>query len=348
MKYIRLRLSGILLFTITLVTSLNAQQNIAVQYMDKMQKEINAVMVDTWDYISEVAHGKSARKVESKRRDLLRTSKVAMERVSKMGAYDGSYQFRDSVVSFLRINYIVLNEDYGKILNLEEIAEQSYDLMEAYMLAQDLASDKFDSASERMVRAQTLFAASNNISLFASKDKLTTNLEKAGGVIKHYHEVYLIFFKSYKQEAYLIDAMQKKDINAMEQNKNALINSSADGLEKLKNVVAYKNDKSLIYACKDALEFYQSEASTKMGFLIDFYMQQENFNKIKASFDLKKQSARTAEDVKQYNDAVNEFNRSLTSFNRLNDDLNKSRFGVLNHWNSSVIKFLDKHVPKYK
>jgi len=348
MKYVYSSLAGILMFSTVFSTSLKAQQNKAVQYMEKINKEMNAIMVDSWDYTSEVAHGKSARKVETKRKDLVRTSKLAMDRVSKMDAFGGSSQYRDSVVSFLRINYIVLKEDYEKILNMEEIAEQSYDRMEAYLLAQELANEKLDSASDRMIEQQRLFAANNNINLLANKDKVAKKLEKAGGVIRHYHEVYLIFFKCYKQEAYLIDAMNKKDINAMEQNKNALMAASADGLEKLKSVAPYKKDKSLIFAGKSALEFYQMEASEKMGNIIDFFMQKEKFAKIKSSIDSKSQSSRTKEDVRQYNDALSEFNSHLNNFNKLNDYLNRSRTGILNNWNNSAKSFLDKQIPKYK
>ena len=37
-----------------------------------------------------------------------------------MKAFDGSTTYRDSVVSFLNINYYVLKEDYAKIVDMEE------------------------------------------------------------------------------------------------------------------------------------------------------------------------------------------------------------------------------------
>lgn len=348
MKHLKSSLAGILLLAFVFSTSLKAQQNKAVPYMEKIGRELNAIMVDSWEYTSEVAHGKSARKAETKRKELVRTSKLAMDRISRMNAFGGSSQYRDSVVSFLWINYNVLKEDYEKILNMEEVAEQSYDRMEAYLLAQELADEKLDSASDRMLEQQRLFAANNHINLLENKDKVAKKLEKAGGVLKYYHQVYLVFFKCYKQEAYLIAAMNKKDVNAMEQNKNALAAASNDGLEKLTNIAPYKKDKSLISACKSALGFYQSEASDKMGTIIDFFMQQENFAKIKSSIDAKPKSGRTNEDIRQYNNALREFNSQQNSFNKLNDYLNRTRSGVLNNWNNSVKSFLDKNIPRYK
>lgn len=348
MKYFVCSLTATLLLSVLINSTAAAQQNKAIQYMEKISRELNAIMVDSWDYTSEVAHGKNARKAETRRKDLLRTSKVAIDHVSKMEGFGGSTQYRDSVIAYLNINYIVLNEDYSKILNMEEIAEQSYDNMEAYLLAQQLANEKLDEAGDMLMEQQRQFAAANNINMSESKDKIARKLEKSSGVVKHYNEVYLIFFKCYKQEAYLMDAMSKKDISAMEQNKNSLISMSADGLVKLKTVQAYNYDKSLIGAAKDALNFYQLESSTKMTTLIDFYMQQEKFDKIKASFDAKPQSQRTKSDVNQYNAAITEFNNKLNNFNRVNTDLNNSRNAVLNNWDRTAKSFMDRHIPRYK
>lgn len=348
MKKLICSLTATVLLCVMLYSPVSAQQNKAINYMEKIGRELNAIMNDSWDYTSEVAHGKSARKAETKRKELLRTSKVAIDHVSKMDGFGGSTQYRDSVIAFLQINYIVINEDYAKILNMEEIAEQSYDNMEAYLLAQELAGVKLDLASDMLMEQQQMFATANQINLLESKDKVARKLEKSSGVINHYNEVYLIFFKSYKQEAYLVDAMNRKDFSAMEQNKNSLVSTSADGIAKLKTVKSYNYDKSLIGAANDAISFFYKEASTKMTTIIDFYMLEENFNKIKASFDAKPQSKRTKEDITQYNNSVNEFNSKLNNFNKLNAELNNSRNAVLTNWDKTAKNFMDRHIPRYK
>ena len=240
----------ILLIIILFSFTVKAQPNKALAYMEKINHEIRAIMTDTWDYTSEVAHGKNARRVEVKRKELVRTSKQAMEKVSKMDGFEGNTEYRDSVVSYLRINYLVLNEDYEKILDLEEIAEQSYDNMEAYLLTQQLANEKLDAADDTRQEQEKKFAAEHHINLVESNDKLSRKLEKAGDVFKSYNAAYLVFFKVYKQDAYFWEAVNKKDINAMEQNKNALASLANDALVKVKVLLPYKMDKSLIFACK--------------------------------------------------------------------------------------------------
>ncbi len=67
-----------------------------------------------------------------------------------MPSYKGEKAYRDSAVSFMKLYYNVLNEDYSKIINMEDIAEQSYDDMEAYMMAKEMVDKKLEEANEMM------------------------------------------------------------------------------------------------------------------------------------------------------------------------------------------------------
>ena len=326
-----------------------AQQSYkAVAYLEKLGREINAINLDSWDYMSELAHGRNARNAEAKRKELLRTSKLALDKVSKMPDFNGSTQLRDSVVSFLRINYIIMNEDFGKILDMEAIAEQSYDNMEAYLLAKELANRKLDSAADNMEAQQRAFAISNGINLIENKDKIAKKMEKIGDVIEYYNRIYLIFFKSRKQEAYLVDAMTKKDINGMEQNRNALSTAAAEGLQKIQSETSFRNDKTLLRSCRDALLFFQAEADTRIKGIIDFYIHSASFEKLQQSFETKPKNERTSEDVNQYNAAVAKINGEVNDYNRDNNDLNNNRTKVLTDWDKSVKNFMARYIPKYK
>ena len=90
------------------------------------------------------------------------------------------------------------------------------------MLAQQIANDKLESAFDIAVGANETFANNNNIKLIDKDSKTTEKLEKASEVFKFYNKIYLVFFKPYKQEIYLLDAQNKSDINAMKQNQESL------------------------------------------------------------------------------------------------------------------------------
>lgn len=329
--------------------SLNAwSQNAgnAGEYMNYFSTEYSKIQKDMWDYTSSVSHGKSARKVEKRRMELIQTSNAALSKAKMAKDFEGDKDYRDSVVSYLTLVNLVLKEDYGKIVNMEEIAEQSYDLMEAYMTARDQSSEKLSEASHRLAEAQRVFAKKHNVNLIESTSELDKKMEIAGEVYKHYNEVYLIFFKAYKQEAYLMDALNKKDLSAIEQNRAALIAVANEGIEKLQTVNLYQNDKSMVNATIQLLKFYIQEADVEFPKMTDFLLKSENFEKIKADFDKKKEKDRTQEDVDAYNKGVNEMNGSLGAYNGTNQRLNTDRNKHIDQWNKTAQKFTDQYVPK--
>ncbi|MFT7613551.1 MAG: hypothetical protein ACI9J3_002526 [Parvicellaceae bacterium] len=340
-----LSLVSMLAFAMLFSTNSSAQSfSTAIEYMNFIGTHYEQISKDQWSYTSAVAHDKSAKKIDAKRKSLLSSNLSAQKKVAKMAEWDGDGSYRDAVVKFLTLNYDVLNQDYAKIVDMEEIAEQSYDLMEAYLMAQEQASDKINEASKMLSEEQSKFAEANEITLLDNQTKRAKKLENAGLVYSHYNEIYLIFFKCYKQEIYVLDAMNQGDVSSMEQNNSALLSYAEEGLEKLKTSKPYGGDKSLIEAGVSILEFYKSEAAKDNPVLIDSYLKKENFEKINASFTSKKDKDKTQEDVDQYNQAVNDYNVSIEANNKTNESLNKVRAKKIDLWNNISKKYTRKHV----
>lgn len=321
-----------------------AQSSDALDYMKSINEESRIISVKVWSYISAAAHSKSTRKIEKSRADVLNSIADASNRISRLPAFQGDASYRDSALVYLNLSYHVFNEDYANIVNMEEVSEQSYDLMEAYMLARDMANDKLDKALAILVKEQEKFAVKNNITLLKEEDELSKKMNVANEVYDYYNVLYLIFFKSFKQEVFLMEATQSGDVNAIEQNKNALGTYANEGLSKLASTDPYKNDKSLLESLRTALEFYVSE-SKDAQVIVDFYLIKEKFEKIKTTFESKKKSDITQSDVDQYNNSIKEFNDAVNQYNSTNDALNKKRAVVVEKWNQSVDIFLNKHVP---
>ncbi len=336
------------LLGIALLVFSYGQSQSPVQYMEKINKEFAKISEETWDYTRAVAHNKKARQIESRRRDMLTANRNGLNKIKNMPAYKGDASYRDSTVRYLELSYAVLNNDYSKIVDMEEISEQSYDAMEAYMTAQEIANEKLDAASEVADRAQRDFAEKNNINLIDNKDKTSQKLEKASEVFKFYNKIFLIFFKPYKQEAYLLDAQNKGDINAMKQNQESLSSLAKKAKEDLKGVQPYRSNTSLKASCNEVMDFYIYEADKKVPLLVDFYLKKENFDKLKTAMDKKGQGKATQQEVNDYNKAIAEFNKAGNDFNTVNDDLNKKRASALDGWNNAVARFLDKNVSTKK
>ena len=331
------------LFLLLFLTT-SAQQK-AVQYMNNMGAPSMEIRKNMWKYTSTVAHSKNARKAEKKRQALLQSISDAKKTIRRMDDFEGNTTYRDSVLSFFKIYYHVLNEDYAKIIDMEEVAEQSFDAMEAYLLGQELANEKLNHAGDVLSAEETAFANEHGITINETDDQLAKKQAKANEAFNYYNRVYLLFFKSYKQEFYLIEALGKSDISAVEQNKNSMLKFTEEDLGKLKEMESHNGDPTLITTCKEVLTFFQDEAENKIPNHLDYFLKQENFEKVQANFESIKQSKRTQADVDTFNNAVNEMNAAGEEYNRVNAELDKKRSLVLDNWNKSVTKFLNKHTP---
>jgi hypothetical protein len=344
MKRISTLLSVILLLTAN--NTFAQDYDTPVKYMDAISKQQENVSKKYMAYTSASAHGKREKKVEKLRNSLINEIDEARMNIGSMASYKGDKAYRDSAVNFMKFYYSVMNDDYSKIVNMEEIAEQSYDEMEAYLLLQEKVDQKFEEANKKLNAAQKEFGGKNNINIVEGKSELGEKIKEAGVVSKYYHQVYLVFFKPYIQEKNLMEAIKKNNLTGIEQSKSAMLKYAQEGLVKLAAMKGYNGDLSLVGACKTLLNFYVKEAG-KTSIINDFLLNKEKFEGIKKEMD-KKGDKRTKEDVDAYNKAVNDMNKSSNDYNSNNQMLNTERTESLNGWNKGVKTFYDEFTPKYK
>ncbi|MEL7004248.1 MAG: hypothetical protein AAFN93_16125 [Bacteroidota bacterium] len=337
--------SVLILFSFTSVSAQEYDLKTAVGYMQAVGAKYRDITKANWEYTKAVGHGKRDKKIEKRRVALLAQIAEARRQVRRLPAFEGDSKLRDSTVNYLNVSYHVTNDDYAKIINLEEVAERSYDDMEAFLLAQEMVGKKMATAAENLDVQQELFATQNDINLVESNTKLGRKMKQANKTMKYSNEVYLVFFKSYKQESYLLDALKSGDLTAMEQNKDALTKYSAEGREKLKSMSSFDGDQSLYIACRQLLQFYSEEAENKIPVMMEYYLEAEKFDKIQKAFENIKQSKRTQANIDQYNEGVRALNAASERFNAVNGELNKKRSKLIENWNKKRAQFLNKHTP---
>lgn len=315
------------------------------QYNEYIMKQNENVTLKFLAYNSAASHGKRAKKVEKLREKLLDEVQESRMNISGMPKMKGDGAFRDTAVSFLKMYYNVLNEDYAKIVNMEEIAEQSYDEMEAYLMLQEVVDKKLEDANEKMRTAQKDFAAKNNMTLVSGgEDKISEKMKQVSAVNGYYHQVYLIFFRPHLQRENLMKAMDKNNVNGIEQDRNALVKYCQDGLKKLDTMKAFQGDNDLKMSCKQTLQYYEKVASVYMKPVTDYLLTKERFESIKKDYE--KKSEPKKEDVDAYNKAVKEINDSSKKYNDAINAMNSSGSENINNWNKAVDGFFDEHMPK--
>ena len=107
--------------------------------------------------------------------------------------------------------------------------------------------EKLADAHVRLKEAQKQFAAKNNINLIQSESESDRENKIVNDVMDHSMKC-ILFFKCYKQEGYLVDAINKKNLVSIEQSLNSLRKFAEEGTDKLKKLTGYEGDNSLIAA----------------------------------------------------------------------------------------------------
>jgi hypothetical protein len=211
------------------------------------------------------------------------------------------------------------------------------------MLAQEKANEKLVAAGKRLDSATNAFAKNNNVNLVRKESENDQKMKTVNNVYHYYNRLYLVFFKSNKQELYVMDAIQHNDLNGIEQNKNSLARYAAEGLAILDTVKAFEADRTLINATRKVLEFYKSECETGIPAMSDFILKSENFEKLKKDFEAKGDHSK--EEVDAYNKAVNELNKGAEAFNKTGQSLNEKRNRLVQDYEETMNAFLSGHIP---
>src|SRR5450432_2381678 len=339
-----------LVFTFLFSSKLHAQgiEN-AGDYMAAMSNAQIGMDQKYMAYVSASAHSRRARKIEKLRGQTLESIDNARYKTMALPKYKGDNSLRQASIDYIQFCYRIFNEDYSKIVNMEEIAEQSVDQMQAFLLLEEKASQKLQEASENLAKAEKEFAAKYSVNLVDSKTELTDKMGLAGKVNTYCDRMYIVFFKCNWEDGQMFNALNAHKLNDAEQARNSLTGFAKEGLEALKadSLRTFQGNPTLSSACRDALQFYNSMAQNEIPKLTDFYLKEENFDKIKKSMEARG-SNKTKEDVDQYNKAVKDINTSVNSFNQLNQDLNKRRQEVVENWEKSEKSFRDELIPYYK
>ncbi|WP_304198517.1 hypothetical protein [Flavobacterium alvei] len=335
-------------FVFFLIATLsNAQEfKTPVDYLNYIGKETDIISKSTWKYTTTVAHTKNARRIDANRKALIKSIQNATKKIEALkDGYKGDVEYRDQLLAYLSISEKQINQEYEKIIDMQEVAEQSYDEMEAYIMTRDLVNKKINEEIEKLNANQKIFANKYNIQIGEDTSELGKKMKLSNEVFENQTQLYLIFFKVNYTESVLSKAIESNDISAIQQNSNALEQYSNEGMEKLKTFKPFKNDMSLVLATKKVLEFTKKEALELAPTTISFMMLNQKFQESKKVIDNKSASSRTKEEVDNFNKLVNEVNNEVGNYNKTINKFNVDRSNAINNWNVTSDNFIAKYVP---
>ena len=299
-------------------------------------------------YRSAAAHSHRKRKIEKMRIQALESIEKSLGMTGELPYYKGDNSLRKSSMDYIKFCYSIFNEDYGKIVNMEEIAEQSYDAMQAYLLLQEKTDEKIKQAGAQLHAASMAFAAKYNVTVHDRKDELDEKLTEAGNLTHYTNKIYLLFFKCFWQDGEIVKAMNTGKITAVEQGRISLLRFADEGLQALTtdSLKKFAGDAALANSCKQVLTFYKKMAENDIPKQMDYFLKKESFEKMKKAFESK--GSPTKGEVDAFNAAVKDVNTAMNTYNTVNTNVNNRRNEVLKEWNEAEKAFADSHMPYYK
>ena len=317
-----------------------------VEYLNYISKEEDAISKNMWKYTKTIAHSKSARKIDATRKNLVKSIQLAKANIAKLkNGYKGDTEYKDQVINYLSVSEIIINEDYSKIVDMQEVAEQSYDFMEAYIMTRDLVNARMDKEHEVVVEGQKKFAEKYNITITEGDSELGKKMKLSNEVFSYHTEFFLIFFKCNVTDVMLSKAVEQKDIAGIQQNASSLLLYAEEGLQKLSQMQPFKKDATLLESTKKSLEMYKKVANEYAPEVINFLLFNTKFEETKASLERKSDKDRTKEEIDNYNQMVKDINKKINDYNKINTKFNQDKNNMINQWNASGDQFISRHVP---
>jgi hypothetical protein len=343
----------ILILFFSSFTSSSVAQNLKKRgkYLSFISKKQTKVVKHFLQYSSAIATDGKGKKTTYLRKKLLGEIQKAKLEISAMPAFIGdtkpkdstvkndSTGYRDSAVSFMNLYNNVIYADYNKVNTMKKAAGQSYHSMKIFLLAERTAFKKLEDANVKLDTISMKFAGKP----VNKKYKMSKIMERVRNANTYYDSLYLIFFKNYREESDLLDAIDKRNVNDFKQHKDSLSKYSQAGLDQLDSLKPFKSDKSLIKNCKQILTLYVNEADKKIDKVADYFPEADDFQKTRAEFD--KKPSHPDADIKAYKKSVKEFNHAIKGFSKTMHGIFKTRKHISNKWNSAANNFFLNHMP---
>ena len=337
------------LFCVSFTTTTSAQSpDDPGAYMNSISNAKAEMNQKYMAYLSASAHSSRKRKIDKMRIQALESITNSKFKTIDLPYFKGDNTLRQSSIDYIKFCYNIFNDDYSKIVNMEEIAERSFDEMEAYLLLQEKADEKIKEVNETMDQATKVFAAKYNVKIIESQDELGNKMSDAGKLNRYRNNIYLIFFKCFWQDGEIIKAMNTGKVTTVEQGRNSLIRFADEGLQTLDTLKGFAGDPTLATTCKQVLKFYKNMAEKDLPKQTDYYLKKESFEKMDKAFNQLPAKDRTKESVAAYNKAVGELNGATNTFNNTNNKINSERDSALKLYNETEKNFIDTHMPHYK
>jgi hypothetical protein len=284
-----------------------------------------------------------ARAIERKRQALLSVIQSMTGYYKNSNPFFADSMLKVAFIRYLNMDYVVLKQDFDKILDMEEIEAKSYDQEEAHQVALDMACEKLNVSYDSLKKVEDGFFKKYRIIAKHDKDELELKMERADSALEYYNAVARISSKVSRENSYASQAAQNKDVAGLQQHATTLVSFSDTGIGQLKQKPAYQGDNELLTSAIALLEFCKHQGQVTYPANIEFCIKTDNFQKAREKLNSIKEGDRKKEDVDQYNNEVNLYNKAVKDINSINKESFKTYQKLIDSWKKETERFFRKH-----
>jgi hypothetical protein len=316
------------------------------EYLDFVNDHHREIAKEIVFYTNTLAHGKEARKEEPVRKSILHKLKSASVRIGGMPAYKSDKSLQDSLVNYTRSIYVILNEEYPKVVGAQDSAKNGQSAMVHFWKVRAEALDMILKDEDKFNVSVKDFAKRYTIDLSDSHDEEYEQLQTIQKVSSYYQVVQGIYHTCSSEESKLTKAMDAKNEKDMSMYNASLFNYTKKGLTTLDSLKEYKGDASLYSATKQLLDFYQKETEFKGPGLITALIKEGAYEQTKKDLGGKSDTSMSLEEKERLIKAISEHNEFAANYTAVVTELNAERPKLVANWQKTSQAFLKKQLPK--
>lgn len=281
--------------------SLAAQQSMtnAVAYNDFLVNEQMNIQNRQLEYIQYAVHSDDYNQVEGKRQAVKAQMEASLSRVKALPPFNEDAKLSDEMVQLIEISLSVVNTEFNEANTLKRNSRESYEAMEKYLAALQEGEQKLAEANARFGEAQKAFAERHGLELVESEG--SNNVVETINKLNRYHRsIYLKEFQVARLNADFVDALNNKDIEAMDQARKGIQQACEENLKYLRSLPDFNGNTSYRDAAIAEMSYFQQLAGDKYTQLIA----------------ISKKEQPTQEDVNDFNSIIMSLNEELPELSR--------------------------------
>jgi hypothetical protein len=259
---------GLLFITLTL----HAQEDEfnlknAGDYNNFIMKEMTAAVQKNFEYLAFVVHSEAYDQMDDKRKEVVNQIIEARGKVSQMPPLDGDTRLRDESVEVLNEYKNAFDIDYKQIISLKKKSKDSFEAMKEYFKAEDEAEEKLNKATQKLRKAQRIYASKNNMTVVDGKsdDELERKMGKAKATNLYWRSVFIQYFKVSEAYDLMWDALNQRKASVIDNERIKVVKVINNTLPDLKAIPVFNGDTEFRDQTIGIIEYYKQVAEVQFA-----------------------------------------------------------------------------------